>query len=56
MLLSESTYKQCAAQVEKLRDCQESTLDGDRILLSAAFYDDQTLQLTKFEEGRAVLL
>jgi hypothetical protein len=56
VLLSESKRKECAAQVEALRNGRGSRLDGDRIILSVAFYDDKTLRLTQFEEGKAVLL
>lgn len=56
VLLSERTRNACASQVEEVANCRGTTLDGDRVVLSVAFYDDHTLQLTQFEEGKAVLL
>jgi hypothetical protein len=56
VLLSESKREECAAQVEELCTNRGATLDGDRVSLSIAFYDDKTLRLTQFEEGKAVLL
>jgi hypothetical protein len=55
VLLSESKREECAAQVEELRNNHEATLGGDKISLSVAFYDDKTLRLTQFEEGKVVL-
>jgi len=53
VLLSEAKREEYAAQVAKLCDDNALRINADRIILSAAFYDNETLQLTRFEGGIA---
>ena len=56
VLLSEAKQDEYTAQVKELRNHNTMRLNGDRIILSVAFYDDKTLRLNRFDPGSVPLL